>query len=338
MSRAVVFGCAGPELGADEGRFFAESDPWGFILFRRNIESPDQVRALVEDLRDAVGRPAPVFCDQEGGRVARLRQPHWQEWPAVGVDVERAGGNEDLLHEMLWLRYRLIAADLQALGIDVNCAPVLDVPAGRADPVIGDRALGADPALVAARGRVVCEALLAGGVLPVIKHMPGHGRADVDSHFALPVVGAPRSELAASDFLPFAGLSDMPLAMTAHVAYSDIDGDCPATLSGAVMEDVIRREIGFDGVLVTDDLDMKALPGTPASRARAALAAGCDILLQCNGDLGEMQQTAEAAVVLAGRSAERVKAAEAARQKPLAWDAKAARRRLEMLAKECCDE
>ena len=331
MPKAVVFGCAGHRLEAAERRFFAGADPWGFILFARNVGNPNQLRALTASLRDSVGRQAPVLVDQEGGRVARLRAPHWREWPPVGETVARAAGDEDVLLEMLALRYRLVAEELAELGIDVNCAPVLDLPVPGAHEVIGDRALGTEAASVAGRGRAVCEALLAGGVLPVIKHLPGHGRARCDSHAGLPVVDTPLAELVETDFVPFRSLADMPLAMTAHVAYSEIDAEHPATLSSRVMGEVVREEIGFRGAVLSDDICMGALTGTPSGRASLALAAGCDVVLHCSGDLEDMQATMDGIGGLDGASGERIQRAEAARRTPEPWDAAAGRQRLQGL-------
>jgi len=291
---AALLGCAGPVLSEEERRFFAESDPFGFILFARNIQTPDQVRALTAALRDTVGRDAPILIDQEGGRVRRLRPPQWRDAPPMlpfGALYER---DPDGAVRALRLNTALMAAELRGLGVDVDCAPVLDVPAVGAHDIIGDRAFSADPAVVAALGRVVMDAFLEGGVYPVIKHIPGHGRALADSHFDLPVVDAPRAELEARDFVPFRALADAPFAMTAHIVYTSLDADRPATTSKAVIEGVIRRDLGFDGLLMTDDLSMKALSGRFEDRAIASLDAGCDLVLHCNGDMAEM------AAVMAG--------------------------------------
>jgi len=248
--------------------------------------------------------------DQEGGRVARLKPPHWPAYPAPAAIAALGGA---AAKEAAWLGARLIADDLAALGITIDCVPVLDIPVAGADAVIGDRALGDEPAVVATLGRAVCEGMLAGGVLPVIKHIPGHGRATVDSHHALPRVDAARAMLAASDFAPFRALADMPWAMTAHIVYADIDARAAATLSRAVIEQVVRGEIGFDGVLVSDDLSMRALGGSFADRAAGALGAGCDIVLHCNGDMTEMAQIAGAAARLTPAARRRVDRAEARR-------------------------
>ena len=309
-ARAVIFGCGGTELGAQEHRFFAEAKPWGFILFGRNIAEPAQVRRLTADLRASVGRDAPVLIDQEGGRVARLRGPHWREWAPALDECRRLPGREVRVRAM-YLRYRLIAGELRALGIDVNCAPVLDLMRAETHDVIRNRCYGDDPDEVAAIGRAVADGLLAGGVLPVMKHVPGHGRATMDSHLDLPVVTADRATLAA-DVAPFRALADLPMAMTAHVVYAALDAAAPATQSPAVVR-LIREEIGFGGLLMTDDLSMRALKGSFAGRAERALAAGCDMLLHCNGDPAEMAEVAAAAPWLDGRSAERAAAALALR-------------------------
>lgn len=306
--KALILGCAGTVLSAEETAFFRDLDPWGLILFRRNCAEPDQVRRLVEDFRSAVGRAdAPVLVDQEGGRVQRLGPPHWPKYPPARVFARLAN---DPLHGRALARLagRLMAHDLHSLGITVDCAPVLDVPVAGAHDVIGDRAFSSDPAEVAALGRAVAEGLIAGGVLPVIKHIPGHGRAGADSHAALPVVEASREALEA-DFLPFRTLTDMPLAMTAHVVYTAIDPRRPATTSRRVMQSVVRRAIGYDGLVMTDDLSMNALEGSLPERAQRAYAAGCDVVLHCNGKLDEMRQVAREARPLAGRARQRAGAA-----------------------------
>jgi beta-N-acetylhexosaminidase len=311
---AVIFGCAGERLSAAEARFFAGADPLGFILFRRNCRAPDQVRGLVASLRDCVGRPdMPVLIDQEGGRVARLRPPHWRVYPAAAAI---AALPDPLAEEAARLGARLIADDLAGLGIGVACLPVLDLPVVGADPVIGDRAYGSVPDRVVRLGRAVCEGLLEGGVLPVLKHIPGHGRARVDSHHAPPVVETGHDELSRTDFAPFRALAAMPWAMTAHIIYMAIDRTAPATLSAPVIGETIRGEIGFAGVLVSDDLSMRALGGPIGERARQALAAGCDVALHCNGDLAEMAEVAAAAPRLTTDGAARLARAAAMRRRP----------------------
>jgi beta-N-acetylhexosaminidase len=310
MARALILGCRGPELGAAERAFLSRVDPWGFILFGRNVEGPEQLRRLTADLRDAVGRDAPILIDQEGGRVARLRAPAWREWRPALEDCARLPAG--LRERAMRLRYELIASELLAVGVDVDCAPVLDLALPDTHAIIRDRAYGSDPEEVARIGRAVAEGLLAGGVLPVMKHIPGHGRARVDSHLDLPRVSASRAELAA-DFAPFRDLADLPMAMTAHIVFEAIDDQAPATLSPAMVA-LIRGEIGFDGLLMTDDLSMKALSGPFGRRAERALAAGVDMLLHCNGDAAEAAAVAEAAPRLAGRAAERAAAALALRR------------------------
>jgi beta-N-acetylhexosaminidase len=307
---AAIFGCAGTALTDDEFRFIREADPLGFIVFARNISTPDATRALVASFREAVGRAdAPVLIDQEGGRVARLRPPHWRKSPPARTFVERASvrGREAAL-EAVRTNFRLIAAELTALGIDVDCAPVADVPVPGAHNIIGDRAYGEDPATIAQFGRAAADGLLDGGVIPVVKHMPGHGRAKSDSHLELPVVDAPREELERTDFAPFRALADLPWAMTAHVKFLAIDPERPATTSAFLIENVIRRHIGFDGLLLSDDLSMQALAGTMAERTRACLFAGCDVVLHCNGDFAEMEQVALAARPLDDEATARVAA------------------------------
>jgi beta-N-acetylhexosaminidase len=309
--RAIAFGCAGERLSRAERLFFAAADPLGLILFRRNCADPDQVRALIGEFRNSVNRDdAPVLIDQEGGRVARLQPPQWRRYPAAG---QLAALPDPDAEEVVRLGARLIADDLAALGVTIDCAPVLDLPVAGADAVIGDRAYGGDPARVARLGRAMGEGLLAGGVLPVVKHIPGHGRARVDSHHALPVVEASEQELAGSDFTPFRALADMPWAMTAHVVFAAVDPRHPATLSPQLIDRVIRGAIGFDGVLASDDIGMGALSDTIGERVRGALAAGCDLVLHCNGTLDEMAEAAEAAALLSPAALTRLTRGEALR-------------------------
>lgn len=292
---AAVYGMSGPVATEDECAFFAAARPAGFILFQYNVETPDQVRDLVASLRACVSGYAPmVLIDQEGGRVARLGPPHWPKRPAAKVFADLAADDPAAAREAAWINARLMAADLVDLGIDVDCAPVVDVPVTGAHDIIGDRAHGATPEQVAELGRAVCEGLLAGGVVPIIKHMPGHGRAHADSHVELPTVEAPRDVLGRTDFHPFKALNDMPCAMSAHVRFTAIDATAPATTSTTVIDDVIRGEIGFDGLLFSDDLGMEALDGTLGERAAAVLAAGCDIVLECWGKLPGMREVAAA--------------------------------------------
>lgn len=309
--RAVIFGCAGLELCAQERRFFAASQPWGAILFACNIETPDQLRALTSDLRNAVGRDLPILIDQEGGRVQRMRPPHWREWlPALDQGVMA----RDPVRAMA-LRGRLLAAELRDVGIDVNCAPLADIAGAQTHAVLRNRCYGETLREVVARARAMADGLLAGGVLPVLKHIPGHGRATLDSHLDLPVVDASADDLAATDFAAFSALRDLPLGMTAHLVFRALDPAGPATTSPRMIR-MIREEIGFAGLLMTDDISMQALRGAVTERAQAALAAGCDLVLHCNGDMSEMEALADICPPLSGISAQRSVAALAARRGP----------------------
>ncbi|MEM9716579.1 MAG: glycoside hydrolase family 3 protein [Pseudomonadota bacterium] len=321
---AVIFGCEGPHLSPDEVAFFKEADPWGFILFLRNLEAPDQIRKLCDDLRNSVGREAPILIDQEGGRVARLRPPLASDWPNPKDHV--AGLTADVASEVMYLRYRIIAEELLSYGIDVNCAPMLDVPLPSTHDIIADRVYADDPALVAQLGRAVMSGLLDGGVLPIIKHIPGHGRANIDSHLDLPRVDADAAALQA-DFAPFKDLSDAPMAMTGHVLFEAYDPENCATMS-SIMVDLIRTNIGFDGLLMTDDLSMKALKGGFKERVTGALSAGCDMILHCNGVMDEMQQVISQTPMLSGQAQNRADAALAARRPAQPFDAEEARMRL----------
>ncbi|WP_029355284.1 beta-N-acetylhexosaminidase [Bosea sp. 117] len=309
--RAFITGCAGTELSPEETAFIAASRPWGLILFRRNVASPAQVAALTRAFRAIVGRPdAPVLIDQEGGRVQRLGPPHWPAYPPAGVFAAMAdGGDLEGAKTAARLGARLMAQDLASLGINVDCVPCADLRLPEGHGIIGDRAYGSTPAQVAALARAAAQGLEAGGVLPVLKHIPGHGRARADSHESLPVVETSRAELEATDFAPFRALADLPLGMTAHVVYAAIDPDRPATTSARVIAEIIRGHIGFDGALMSDDLSMGALSGTLASRTEAAFAAGCDLALHCNGRLDEMAEVASRTPVLEGEAARRCAAA-----------------------------
>lgn len=340
--RAVILGCPGEELSAAERRFFTAADPVGFILFRRNCRTPDQVCRLVRALRDCVERDdAPVLIDQEGGRVARLRPPGWRRYPSA---AEIAALPDPAAAEAARLGARLIADDLARLGITIDCLPVLDLPVAGADAVIGDRAYGSEPDRVARLGRSVCDGLLAGGVLPVLKHIPGHGRARVDSHYACPTVAAGHDDLARTDFAPFRALAIMPWAMTAHIVYRAIDPARPATLSPRLIAEIIRGEIGFDGVLVSDDLSMRALGGAIGGgglgeRARRALDAGCDLVLHCNGDPAEMEEIVAAIGPVSPAAAARLARGEAMRLEGMRgaaaeFDRPAAERRFDALFAE----
>jgi beta-N-acetylhexosaminidase len=326
---AAIVGIAGPVLGQDERRLFRKRDPWGFILFARNCAHPDQVRALVRDLRATVDRAdAPVLIDQEGGRVARLGPPHWPARPPARRLGEIAERDPRAGIEAAWLHARLIAADLTPLGISVVCAPVLDLALPGQTRAIGDRALAPDPELVALLGQAMIDGFLAGGVLPVIKHLPGHGRARRDSHVDLPTVAAAAGEMACADWVPFRACRAAPFAMTAHVRYPALDPTRPATLSPTVIQGVIRGEIGFTGALLSDDLSMGALSGSLGERTAAARAAGCDLALHCNGDFAEMVEVLDAAGVLEGASAARAHAALACVHAPQAFDAAAGEARI----------
>ncbi len=316
MTSSAIYGCSGLRLTDTEKRFFADSGPWGFILFARNVDTPDQVRALTDELRSAVGWNAPILIDQEGGRVARLRPPHWRSYPPGWHYGELYGKSPSDGLKAARLGAQLIALELRDVGVDVDCIPVLDVPVPGAHDVIGNRAYGEAPEIVAALGRAAMDGVLAGGVLPIIKHVPGHGRAGVDSHEKLPIVDTDHETLSATDFAPFAALSDAPLAMTAHVIYSAIDGENPATTSRTVISKIIRDEIGFSGALMSDDLSMKALGGSFAERTKASLAAGCDLVLHCNGDMDEMEAVAKEAVTLGGESLARTEKALSMRTDP----------------------
>lgn len=330
---AVILGCRGQILSAAEEAFFRDLDPLGFILFQRNCESPEQVRRLIVSLRECVGRSeAPILIDQEGGRVARLKPPHWCILPAAGAIAALHARDPEPGLEAAWCAGRLAASELQPLGIDVNCAPVVDVLCPGAHPTaIGDRSYGTDPALVTALAGAYMEGLLAGGVLPVIKHIPGHGRAEADSHFDLPVVRAGAEELEASDLVPFRDLSGAPIAMTAHVLYPAWDAAMPATLSSFIIRDVIRGQCRFRGLLLSDDLSMNALAGSLRERAAGSLRAGCDVALHCNGDMEEMKQVASGVGGLLPEASERWGRARQRLQAPDSADGAALAARLHAL-------
>ncbi|MCV2868630.1 beta-hexosaminidase [Defluviimonas sp. WL0002] len=327
---ATIIGCQGPVLGPEEAAFIRDANPLGFILFARNIEEPDQVRRLTDALRAAVGRDAPVLIDQEGGRVQRLRAPHWREW-LPPLDQVKASPPE-VMERGVWLRYRLIADELRKLGIDANCAPSADIAGPDTHPFLRNRCFGSDAATVVKAARAAANGLLEGGVLPVLKHIPGHGRAIADSHMELPTVDAPEAELLRADFAPFRALADLPVGMTAHIRFRAIDPDRPATAS-PVMIDLIRRRIGFQGLLMTDDITMQALSGTAAERARAAIAAGCDIVLHCNGTISEMAETVAAAGEMGDVALRRAATALAARTEPHPIDTTLLEAELETLLK-----
>jgi len=289
MTLPVIFGCLGTSLSDDEKTFFKKTQPLGFILFQRNCESPDQVKALTDSMCALVNHDnVAVLIDQEGGRVARLKPPHWREYPTMETFGKLAMVCSQDAATALRLNCRLIADDLRKIGVTVDCLPVLDLPQSEANPIIGDRAFSDNPHLVGALGRIAADALAEGGVLPVIKHIPGHGRASVDSHKELPIVDADYESLAAHDFVPFRALSDAPFAMTAHVKYLTLDTQHCATQSATVIQDVIRDKIGFKGYLISDDLSMEALEGGFRKRTKLTMDAGCDIALHCNGNMDEM--------------------------------------------------
>jgi beta-N-acetylhexosaminidase len=313
--RAFITGVSGPALTAAEREFLHDAQPWGLIIFKRNVTEPAALRALINDARSALGRQAPVLVDQEGGRVQRLGPPHWPKYPPAAAYARLYDENPMKGLAATRLGARLIAADLAAVGIDVDCMPLADVPVAGADAVIGDRAFGDRPDKVAALAAAFAEGLQDGGVLPVVKHLPGHGRATADSHQKLPVVTATKAALETTDFAAFRPLTGLPLAMTAHVVFTALDQMAPATTSVVIVHDVIRGLIGYQGLLMSDDLSMGALSGSLGERTTAALAAGCDIALHCNGRMSEMRAVAEAAPVLAGEAARRADAA-LARRKP----------------------
>ncbi|NQV99606.1 MAG: beta-N-acetylhexosaminidase [Rhodospirillales bacterium] len=305
---AVIFGCEGPQITETEKSFFESADPLGFILFARNCETPDQVKNLVAQLRQSVGRPdAPVLIDQEGGRVQRLTPPHWRKAMSARSLVQAVEANDPgRVAEAVRLNARLLAHELSALGITVNCLPVLDIPQPGSHDVIGDRAFGGGTAQTVRLGQAVCEGLLQGGVLPVMKHIPGHGRAMADSHTSLDIVTASRDQLEAVDFAPFRALNDTPWAMTAHLIYNVLDRDNPATHSSMILRGLIRKDFGYAGVLLSDDVSMNALSGTIGERAARAISAGCDIVLHCNGKMEEMREVADHTDVLSEPAAARV--------------------------------
>jgi len=310
---AAIIGVEGLSLGRDEAAFLRAADPLGLILFGRNVESPDQIRRLTGDLRTALGRDAPILIDQEGGRVQRLRAPHWREWLPPLDQMARA--RPDVALRSIWIRYRMIAAELHAVGIDVNCVPSCDIASDATHPFLMNRCFGRDADTVAGAARAAARGLLAGGVLPVMKHIPGHGRTLVDSHHHLPTALAPADELDVTDFAPFRALNDLPIGMTAHIVVPAHDPLNPATQSAAMVR-VIREQIGFEGLLLTDDLGMQALTGGPGERAARALAAGCDVALHGNGNRAELTETIAACGPLTAAAQARATTALACRQPP----------------------
>ena len=332
MTKAFITGLSGTELSPAERDFIQAERPWGFILFRRNIETPDQVAALTAEVRNVLGKAdVPILVDQEGGRVQRFRPPNWPLYPAGAAFGQLYGLEPALGLRAARLSARLIADDLARVGVTVDCLPLADVPIPRADDVIGDRAYGSDPKTVAAVARAVTEGLEEGGILPILKHIPGHGRALADSHLSLPVVDTPKAELESIDFAAFKPLADLPMAMTAHVVFSAYDPAQPATTSATMIERVIRGLIGFQGLLMSDDVGMNALAGSIAERTKALLAAGCDMVLHCSGELAEMHQVAGETPELSGKPLQRANAALASRKAPKSVDRAAARAELDEL-------
>lgn len=328
---AAIFGCSGPKLTPAEAMFFRDANPWAFILFARNIKNPKQVSALCNDLRKAVGRDALIFVDQEGGRVQRLRSPYWDIYRPAADFAALYKHDKEVAQRATYLNMRLIADDLRQVGITANCAPVLDIPVKGADDIISDRAYGTSADDVIKLAHAAMAGLLSGGVAPVIKHIPGHGRATVDSHKALPVIDTAIRKLGKTDFAPFKALSDAPMAMTAHAVFTKVDKTAPITISKTAFDKVIRKTIGFDGLVMSDDLDMKALSGTLTNRTEDALKAGCDIALQCSGQLPDMVNVAKGAKSLEGKALLRANIAELSVDLPLAIDREAVKIELEEL-------
>ncbi len=330
--RALITGLAGPELGAAEAEFLRRVRPCGIILFSRNLVSLEQIAALVADAKNAIGHDdVLVLIDQEGGRVQRLRPPLGRALPPARAYADLYAADPEGACAAARSQARLVAADLAALGINTDCAPVLDVPVAGAHDIIGDRAYGATPAQVSALGRATAEGFLDGGVLPVVKHIPGHGRAMADSHLDLPVVDTTHAELSRTDFAAFKALADMPAAMTAHVVFSALDAANPASTSQRITADIIRGEIGFDGLLMSDDLSMQALSGSIGARAAAVIAAGSDVALHCNGNLAEMEEAAAQLPTLSGKALDRFSAALARLGRPQPFDTAAAVSKLQQV-------
>lgn len=329
MPLSAILGVEGTALNAWERGFLRGADPWGFILFARNIENPVQLRALTAELRETVGRDAPILIDQEGGRVQRMRAPFWREYLPALDQMERAS---DPLRAQ-WVRNRLIAAELHDVGIDVNCVPLADLVEEETHPILRNRLYGSDIPTVVTAARACAQAHLSGGILPVLKHIPGYGRARVDSHKDLPRVSVSREALHSRDFAPFRALRDLPLGMTAHIVFDAVDPDRPCTTSPVAIR-MIREEIGFDGLLMTDDIGMEALSGTMAQRAAASLAAGVDVVLHCKGDRPGMESTVSACRLLEGRALERATRALAHRREPESADTGALAEELQDLLSE----
>lgn len=321
MINAAIFGLSGPKLTAGEAAFFRDSKPWGFILFSRNIETPEQIRKLTSDLRECIGRNCLIFIDQEGGRVQRLKPPHWRKFPSGADYVRLYKQDAKQGKRAVYLNHRVMADDLYELGITADCTPVLDLPQAGADPIISDRALGDTPEMIVELANVAIKGLVRGGVAPVIKHIPGHGRAEVDSHLALPTITSSVLTLDQTDFAPFKALAHMPMAMTAHAVYTT-SSNVPVTVSRKAFVELIRAKIGFDGLVMSDDLDMKALSGTLTEKTENALDAGCDVILQCSGKLSDMVLVAKGLRELSDRPLKRAQTAHSFAGKPLPFDRK----------------
>jgi beta-N-acetylhexosaminidase len=307
--KPIIFGCKGLELTSEEKSFFENSNPFGFILFARNVETPEQLKKLTMSLRETIGRDdAPILIDQEGGKVRRLKPPYWRDMAAGEVfgSLAKAKGIE-MAKKAAFANFSLSSMELKQVGIDVNCAPILDTATKEMTQAIGSRAYSDDFEIISEIGESVCQAMLSQGVMPVMKHIPGHGRATVDSHMELPVVSASFDELSNTDFVPFSDLRFCPWAMTAHIVYEDIDANNPATLSKTMIQDIIRDYIGFDGLLLSDDFSMKALKGSFEEKTSKCIEAGCDVVLHCNGDMNEMLEINGSAKAMSEKSLERAK-------------------------------
>lgn len=329
--KAVIFGLEGVALNAKERAFFKKHNPLGYILFARNCENPKQIKKLTASLRSLnKNQKILILIDQEGGRVARLKPPHWRKVPPAWIFAELYKKNKKAAEEAVFLNHRLIAEELYSLGINVDCAPLIDLRIDGMHEIVGDRALGSDTMQIAKLGRKACEGLFAGGVLPVIKHIPGHGRAMSDSHLELPHVDVSKAILAKTDFVPFKKLSDMPMAMTAHIKYTKLDDKNCATLSKKIIG-IIRKEIGFKGLIMTDDLSMKALSGNFAERTKNSFKAGCDVVLHCNGKMEEMTEIIKETIPLEGEALKRARKSISKLSKPLKFNKKSAITRLDKL-------
>ncbi len=328
---AAIFGCLGPQLTKGESAFFRDCNPWAFILFARNIETPNQVRKLCTDLRESVGRDALIFVDQEGGRVQRLGPPHWRKAPFAGLFADIYDVDKRAARRATWLNFRLIADELRSVGITANCAPVLDLPVLGADPIISDRAFSSKPEIMIDLAHACMAGLSAGGVVPVIKHLPGHGRAQVDSHKSLPIITESLATLRQSDLIPFKALNQAPMAMTAHVVVNAVDPNAPITISKKAMSKIIRNELGYDGLVMSDDLEMKALSGGLTHLTEQSLAAGCDVVLQCSGKIPAMVKIAKGLRPLSPKSLARAQISEHMSDHQDDFDAKTSRAEYEHL-------